>query len=48
MAPEQALHWVRLTSGPFARHVLPGGHFYLVSEVDAVLSIVAATLEMNV
>ncbi|GGU22904.1 thioesterase [Lentzea flava] len=47
VTPEQALRWARFTSGPFARHVLPGGHFYLVSEVDAVLSIVAATLEMR-
>lgn len=47
VTPEQASRWGRFTSGAFARHVLPGGHFYLVSEVDAVLSIVAATLEMR-
>jgi surfactin synthase thioesterase subunit len=36
--------WRRHTTGPFALHCLPGGHFYLRERRDALLRIVAGAL----
>jgi pyochelin biosynthetic protein PchC len=42
--PDDMRPWAGATTGPAARHVLPGDHFYLVPQRDAVLGIVAAQL----
>jgi pyochelin biosynthesis protein PchC len=36
----QARRWAGYTTGEFALHLLPGGHFYLIAERDAVLDII--------
>ena len=35
-----ALAWAEETRGAFAHHMFPGGHFYLNSQLEAVLSVV--------
>lgn len=37
---EQARRWAGHTTGEFALHLLPGGHFYLIAERNAVLDII--------
>ncbi|MFJ7243706.1 thioesterase II family protein [Kitasatospora sp. NPDC098652] len=34
--PEDAAGWAAHTTGPFAQHVLPGGHFFLDDNLDAI------------
>lgn len=42
--PEEAGAWARHTTGEFALHVFPGGHFYLAAQQAAVLGVVSAHL----
>ncbi|TYK45812.1 thioesterase II family protein [Actinomadura decatromicini] len=42
----QAAGWARATDGPFALHVLPGGHFYLTDRRPEVVAEVLRTLEV--
>jgi surfactin synthase thioesterase subunit len=44
VSPTQADRWAALTSGPFAQRVLPGDHFYLMSEQDKVVAEIEARL----
>ena len=44
VAPDDMRPWTDLTVGPMTLHVLPGDHFYLVAQRDAVLDIAAAHL----
>jgi pyochelin biosynthetic protein PchC len=50
--PEAPIHevadWQRYTTGPFDLQVMPGDHFYLVSQQDAVLARVADGLGARV
>jgi pyochelin biosynthetic protein PchC len=39
----QARRWATHTTADFALHLLPGGHFYLLKEEDAVLAILKET-----
>lgn len=40
VSAEQAARWADHTTGVFVLRVLPGGHFYLIAQQDAVLDIV--------
>jgi surfactin synthase thioesterase subunit len=44
-APERMQTWQACTTQPLRAHRLPGGHFYLDSQLDAVLAIVRAECE---
>jgi surfactin synthase thioesterase subunit len=37
--------WLSFTTGPFSRHLLPGGHFFLRQERQAILHLIADTLD---
>ncbi|MFJ2645521.1 thioesterase II family protein [Streptomyces sp. NPDC087420] len=41
---ERVLAWERETEGPFERHVLPGGHFFLGDHLPYVADLVAASV----
>ncbi|GIJ08922.1 thioesterase II family protein [Micromonospora andamanensis] len=38
VAPAELTDWARFTTGPYRRLVRPGGHFYLVEDLDAVVA----------
>ncbi|MFS8104518.1 alpha/beta fold hydrolase [Lentzea alba] len=44
---EQARRWAGHTTGEFALHLLPGGHFYLIAERDALLDIIETKTGMR-
>lgn len=44
VSSEEAEAWREHTSGPFALHTFPGGHFFLTEHVDAVLALISRTL----
>jgi surfactin synthase thioesterase subunit len=45
--PAAAARWAEVTTGAFHHEVLPGGHFYLMPERDAVAGLVAARLRAS-
>lgn len=44
VSPENLAAWRELTSGPFAMHTFPGGHFYINHHRDAILRTVSRSL----
>jgi pyochelin biosynthesis protein PchC len=44
VSPDDARSWAAYTTGGFALRVLPGGHFYLAEQTDAVARLVADRL----
>jgi len=48
VTPEQATRWADLTTAGFTHKVLPGGHFYLVPQQQAVLTEVHTTLNVPI
>ncbi|KFU75571.1 thioesterase [Amycolatopsis lurida NRRL 2430] len=43
----QAKRWVEHSRGPFDLNILPGGHFYLLEQAEAVLDILARPVPMK-
>lgn len=44
IAPDEALDWAHHTTGPFARHVFSGGHFYIDNHLPEVAAIIRSGL----
>lgn len=44
VSPAELEDWRHFTTGPFATHRLPGGHFYLAPQAEALLRIVEQAL----
>jgi pyochelin biosynthesis protein PchC len=44
VSPDDMRPWTEVTAGPMTLHVFPGGHFYLIAELDAVLRTAVAHL----
>jgi surfactin synthase thioesterase subunit len=43
----QAARWAYHSTGPFDLHLLPGGHFYLLAEAEAVLDLLARPIPLK-